>query len=626
MGLINGFKQRIMLSSTFLVMAALLVSNWVAYIHMRDASIVKVENQATTIIKTVKNDINAWLASNQKVIQNAKILLNSNNSAKKIEIAKLLVATTPLDAVNFADVNGVTMGNAGEFTDYDARKETWYQDAKSVNRLMITDIYFDKGISDKYMFSFLDVENKGVIGGDIFLEAVDPFLKNVSLNGIVLRLYDGSGGLISSSDDLKFGTKISDTTDFSTENQVLTTSEGEYHYEVEGVQHRVLYSTVELLGGKKWHIMIDMDESIIYAFLNKQLISAISTAAILITLTILLLIFVLAKIYAPIILLKQRITDLADGDGDLTHRLEVNGKDDLAQIAQGVNSFINQLQAMMLEILQATGDISQGIDQLKQVSDSNEKALKTHEGETEQAVTAITEMSASANTVADNAKQTALSTQNASDEAILSKELVSASSESVNTLVREIDVASERINTMHENTQEIISVLSVIGAIADQTNLLALNAAIEAARAGEQGRGFAVVADEVRSLAARTQTSTAEINEILSKLSGDAALAVAAMETTKESCQMTTDNTISVGTGLDTMAGAIIEINELSSQIATASSEQSAVADEISRNMSSIQNMVQDLTLSGQQTTVSTENLAAANTQLVGLVGRFKLN
>jgi len=204
--------------------------------------------------------------------------------------------------------------------------------------------------------------------------------------------------------------------------------------------------------------------------------------------------------------------------------------------------------------------------------------------------------------------------------------LVSASTESVKMLVSQVDAASGCINTMNENTQEIVAVLSVIGAIADQTNLLALNAAIEAARAGEQGRGFAVVADEVRSLAARTQSSTAEINEILSKLTSDATLAVNAMETTKESCQLTTDNTIRVGSGLDTMAGSIIEINELSTHIASASSEQSSVAEEISRSMSSIQDMVNDLTKNGSLTMESTDKLLAENTQLIKLVSHFKLS
>ncbi len=129
---------------------------------------------------------------------------------------------------------------------------------------------------------------------------------------------------------------------------------------------------------------------------------------------------------------------------------------------------------------------------------------------------------------------------------MLSKDTVLEASSSVISLVDEVGTASSSINTMSENTQQIVSVLGVIGEIADQTNLLALNAAIEAARAGEQGRGFAVVADEVRSLAARTQTSTAEINEILTKLQQDAANAVAAMEVTKRSCERTADNTAHV--------------------------------------------------------------------------------
>lgn len=281
---------------------------------------------------------------------------------------------------------------------------------------------------------------------------------------------------------------------------------------------------------------------------------------------------------------------------------------------------------MMIQILASSDHISKEIDQLKNMSDLTAQSLTIHSSETEQAVTAITEMSASASTVADNAKQTALSTKKASDEALSSKNLVLTSSQSVETLVNEVESAAACINTMNDNTQEIVSVLSVIGAIADQTNLLALNAAIEAARAGEQGRGFAVVADEVRSLAARTQSSTAEINDLLAKLTSDAALAVKAMDLTKESCQSTTDNTLLVGTGLDAMAGSIIEINELSTHIATASEEQSHVAEEINRNMASIQEMVVSLTENGLLTVASTDELLAENTQLVNLVSRFKLS
>jgi len=466
------------------------------------------------------------LQSSQKVITSAKSLLNSDDTAKKVEIAKLLVSSTPLDAVNFADQTGFTVGNSGVIDNYDATQEEWYQDAKAANKLIITDIYFDKGISDKYMFSFLDVENNGVIGGDIFLEAVDHFIKDVDFKGSEISIYDADGGLISTSGNGKFGERMADK---ALERHVLSTDNGKFIYQKGSHQQQVVFTDLTLIGGKKWHIVMDIDESVVYQFLDDQLSSAIITAAILILVTIILLVITLAKIYTPIISLKERIGSLAQGEGDLTQRLDVKGNDDLAQIAMDVNSFISQLQAMLIDVLTSSAEISEEIKQLKQASLANTQSLRMHSDETNQVVAAITEMSASANAVADNARQTGLSTQKTSDEALVSKELVQTSSDSVRMLVTEVDTASERINTMNENTQEIVSVLSVIGAIADQTNLLALNAAIEAARAGEQGRGFAVVADEVRSLAARTQTSTAEINEILLKLTSDAGLSVKAM-------------------------------------------------------------------------------------------------
>ncbi|MBU2924734.1 methyl-accepting chemotaxis protein [Colwellia sp. 4_MG-2023] len=622
-----GFKQRIMLASTLLVAVSLLVTNWLDYTNNRNKSMARVEQQASSEINRIKNDINIWLTNSMTVVSNAKEQLNSNDTDKKIEIAKLLVASTPLDAINFADSDGLTIGNAGVIKDYDAKQEAWYQDAKSANRLMMTEIYFDQGISDKYMFSFLDVQNNGVIGGDIFLEAVNAFINNVDFYGANVSLYDGKGGLISTSGEGAFGDRISDNKALiNIEQKVLSTSSGTYRYEDDGDKHYAAYSELDLLGGGKWHIVIDIDESISFAFLDELLFSAMLTTFILIVLTVILLIFTLSKIYTPIITLKQRVEDLAKGNGDLTHRIEVKGDDDLAKIAESVNTFISQLQSMMIQILASSDHISKEIDQLKNMSDLTAQSLTIHSSETEQAVTAITEMSASASTVADNAKQTALSTKKASDEALSSKNLVLTSSQSVETLVNEVESAAACINTMNDNTQEIVSVLSVIGAIADQTNLLALNAAIEAARAGEQGRGFAVVADEVRSLAARTQSSTAEINDLLAKLTSDAALAVKAMDLTKESCQSTTDNTLLVGTGLDAMAGSIIEINELSTHIATASEEQSHVAEEINRNMASIQEMVVSLTENGLLTVASTDELLAENTQLVNLVSRFKLS
>jgi methyl-accepting chemotaxis protein len=351
----------------------------------------------------------------------------------------------------------------------------------------------------------------------------------------------------------------------------------------------------------------------------------ISVSLLLIVFFSIISIFIVSTIVKGLVILKERIDALSSGEADLTSRVDIASNDELGNIGESVNKFIIYLQSMLLDISQASTHITDSIEQLSEQSERNNLTLITHASETEQIVSAITEMSATAETVAQGAAKTSTNTQMAHDEALLSKDTVLNASNSVSALVHEVASVSESIATMNDNTQQIVNVLSVIGGIADQTNLLALNAAIEAARAGEQGRGFAVVADEVRSLAARTQNSTTEINEILTKLQQDTAKAVDEMEVTKLSCERTAENTNSVSLGLDKMTNVIVEINDLNMQIATAAEEQSVVSDEVSRNMSTIHQMVQELTENGQSTVDSTRNLATTNAQLNALVGKFKL-
>ncbi len=384
-----------------------------------------------------------------------------------------------------------------------------------------------------------------------------------------------------------------------------TIATGTYESDVTNIQDELTNATAEIF--------------------NDKVYMSIVIAAALLVIALLVAAWSINKIVKGLVVLKERIDTLSTGEADLTSRIDITSHDELGDIGNSVNNFIIYLQSMILEISQASAHITDGIKQLDVQSEQNNQALIQHASETDQVVAAITEMSATAETVAQNATETAANTQKANDDALLAKDDVLEASGSMIVLVDEVGTASASINTMNENTQQIVSVLGVIGEIADQTNLLALNAAIEAARAGEQGRGFAVVADEVRSLAARTQSSTAEINEILTTLRQDASSAVAAMEVTKTSCERTAENAERVSNSLDAVTGSIVEINDLSTQIATASEEQSSVTEEVSRNMNNIREMVQELTQNGQATVDSTQSLAAANTQLNTLVSKFKL-
>ena len=244
--------------------------------------------------------------------------------------------------------------------------------------------------------------------------------------------------------------------------------------------------------------------------------------------------------------------------------------------------------------------------------------------ETEQVVTAVTEMSSTAQEVASSAANAATATSAASHEAADARGVVATATRSINDLVGEVDQASQVIAQLEQETSKIGSVVEVIRGIAEQTNLLALNAAIEAARAGEQGRGFAVVADEVRSLAGRTQQSTLEINSMLQRLQAGVAQAVQVMDTSQARSQQTVQETGKIAHSLDGVASAVDTINDMNLQIATAAEEQNAVSEEINRNLVAIQHIVEQLALAAEDSERSTRDLADTGHQLNDLVSRFR--
>jgi methyl-accepting chemotaxis protein len=377
--------------------------------------------------------------------------------------------------------------------------------------------------------------------------------------------------------------------------------------------------------GTPWLIATALPTSLLTLHSNEVLKTLGLIQIPLVILLVVVLVSAISRLMGRLTVLRGNIDTLSSGEADLTRRIAIKGEDELDAVGNSVNRFIAYLQGMMVDVAAATSQISGELVQLQQQSRHTNQILDRHASETDQAVTAINEMSATADSVAQSANETASFTQSVNDAAQKSKEVVDQASVSVLSLVEEVESATQYVQGMQSDAKRITDVLGVIGGIAQQTNLLALNAAIEAARAGEQGRGFAVVADEVRALAGRTQQSTSEINEMLARLEQGVNAAVGAMVKTKASCESTADRTSRVNEGLDGMASSVLRIHDLSAHIATAAEEQSAVTEEINQNMVAIRHMVSDLVNSGQQTDKSTEALLASNERLVILVNRFKV-
>ncbi|MEJ6078055.1 methyl-accepting chemotaxis protein [Vibrio sp. 1-Bac 57] len=359
-----------------------------------------------------------------------------------------------------------------------------------------------------------------------------------------------------------------------------------------------------------------LSEKVMFTFM-------ISIALIIVTAIIIYIAAV--KMVRPIQRMADNLNDIAKGEGDLTRRLEINGNDEIAQLGRSFNLFVDKLKNIITDISEATIGINQAGRDMDQQSRGIATQLKDHNNETEQVVSAVTEMSSTANEVASNTNQVAEATRAVSEDVNHAQSCVETSLTEVSALVEEINGAASSMNALTEQSQEINKVLSVIGAIADQTNLLALNAAIEAARAGEHGRGFAVVADEVRSLASRTQKSTLEINEMLGELHRLVELSAKAMSLSQERSVRSVDSSRAISDSLHSVTSGITSINDMSTQIATAATEQSSVTEEITRNVYQIQSIVNSLTEGSSEAEKIARGVLIEGNKLNQLVGQFKI-
>ncbi|MFM5707516.1 methyl-accepting chemotaxis protein [Aeromonas veronii] len=318
------------------------------------------------------------------------------------------------------------------------------------------------------------------------------------------------------------------------------------------------------------------------------------------------------------------LNDIANGDGDLTQRLKVQSQDEIGQLASAFNRFVERIQSVVSQVGETSNHLFSAVDKLHHLSEHYDHQMQGHSRETDQVVTAVTEMSSTAQEVAASASNAATATSDAARESDAARGVVSGAINSINRLVGEVHTASGVIEQLAQETAKIGSVVEVIRGIAEQTNLLALNAAIEAARAGEQGRGFAVVADEVRSLAGRTQQSTKEINEMLQRLQGGVKQAVEVMQASEDRSQETVQEASHIASSLDSMVMAVSTINDMNIQIATAAEEQHAVSEEINKNLVAIQQIVSELTRAAVESNSTTRDLANTGDKLRKLVSQFR--
>ncbi|MCQ4295892.1 methyl-accepting chemotaxis protein [Pseudomonas stutzeri] len=326
----------------------------------------------------------------------------------------------------------------------------------------------------------------------------------------------------------------------------------------------------------------------------------------------------------PMRRLLDRLQQIADGDGDLRARLEVRSADELGQLGNAFNRFLDRLQPMIAEVGRVTAEVESAARGMASMAETNDQLISSEHAAVDQVTTAATEMSAAVHEVALNAQNASDAARAAESQSRQGAAVVSSTIRSIRQLAQEVEGASQTIAALEEETASIGAVLEVIRGIAEQTNLLALNAAIEAARAGEQGRGFAVVADEVRALAARTQDSTKDIQARIERLQSGVGKAVHAMRAGSDKARDSVERAAGVDQVLGETSVSVQRINDMAAQIATACEEQSSVTEEIARNITDIRDLSNEAATYSSQSMLASQQLSGLAKTLAELVGRFR--
>ena len=321
----------------------------------------------------------------------------------------------------------------------------------------------------------------------------------------------------------------------------------------------------------------------------------------------------------------QAMEDISRGEGDLTARLKEEGSDEITLLTRYFNGFVERIHHVIIKASQASEAVSTAAEELSSITAESGQTITRQAKETDQVATAIHEMSTTVHEVAQNAGEAATAANRADEEALKGKSQVENAINAIHNLNGQVKNSADVVKTLRSDSENIGTVLDVIRNVADQTNLLALNAAIEAARAGEHGRGFAVVADEVRTLAQRTQESTDEIQGMIEQLQSAAMKAVTVIDESLEFTKATEATATEAAGSLDTILSAVASIRDMNDMIASAAEEQSLVAEEINRNVVNIVDLSQTTSESTLQINHASDELAQQADTLHTLVCQFKI-
>ncbi|PNG44068.1 chemotaxis protein [Pseudomonas asplenii] len=623
------FSHKILLAAALIVIAAFasftLYNDWLQRNAIRD----DLNNYLNEMGEVTAGNIQTWLSGRILLIENAaqNIAINPEpaNVASLLE-QKALTSTFMASYLGDATGHFTIRPDAKMPDGFDPRVRPWYKGAESSSTSTLTEPYIDAA-TGQLIISIATASKKagqsvGVVGGDLSLQSLVDTLAARDFDGMGYVFLVSADGKILVHPDKALVMKSlkeaypQDTPRISSDFSEVT---------VDGKTRIVTFAPIKGLPSVNWYIGLSVDKDQAFAMLSEFRTSAVIATVIAVAIIIALLGMLIRLLIQPLHVMTRAMEDIADGEGDLTKRLTIVNNDEFGVLGTAFNRFVERIHGSIREVSSATGQVNEVALRVVAASNSSMYNSDQQASRTSSVAAAINQLGAAAQEIARNAAQASNQASDARGLAEDGQQVVDRSIKAMNQLSSMLSASSSNIESLNSKTVNIGQILEVITSISQQTNLLALNAAIEAARAGEAGRGFAVVADEVRNLAHRTQESAQQVQTMIEELQVGARESVSTMSDSQRHSQDSVEIANLAGERLNSVTQRIGEIDGMNQSVATATEEQTAVVESINVDITEINTLNQEGVENLQATLRACSDLEQQASRLKQLVGSFRI-